>query len=802
MIENNLQPQENQCFHCGNDLEPNTTLIFNNKKFCCLGCQTVYEILSENNLEKYYTIEKNPGIRPEEISEKYHFLENEKIVEKLVDFNDSNTQIVSLYIPNIHCSSCIWVLENLQKINRNIIQSVVNFPKKSVRISYFSNKTSLKEIVLLLSHLGYAPYISLDDYQKKETNKQDYSLLYKLGVAGFAFGNVMLLQFPEYFENDEYWLNQYKYFFRWLSFVLSFPVLLYSASDYFISAYKGLKNKLLNIDIPLALGILAMFIRSFWDIVTDSGQGFFDSLNGLVFFLLVGRFFQQKTYNFLSFERDYKSYFPIGITKINPDGSEESIQIYDIKKGDRLLIRNEELIPSDAILVKGDAHIDYSFVTGETKTIEKISGDKLFAGGKQKGKAIEIEAIKSVSQSYLTQLWSNEIFQKDKFLGVKNLTDTISKYFTISILAISIMALIGWSFISLTDAFNVFTAILIIACPCALAMSAPFALGNTLRIFGQYKFYLKDTRVIEQLSKIDAVIFDKTGTITSANQNKIRYEGTPLSKEEEQILKQILRNSNHPLSRQIYQILTEESKIQITNFEEVSGKGIQAFYKNMSIKIGSASFVGVPAENSNLQTAIFISFNGIYKGKFLFENFYRKGISNLFKHLSKNYEISVLSGDNNSEQFTLEKMLPKGAKILFNQKPNDKLKAIEQLQQQHKKVLMAGDGLNDAGALKQSDVGISVSENVNVFSPACDGIIDANSLKNLHLFLILSKKSIQIIKRSFVISLLYNTIGVTFAITNNLSPVAAAILMPMSSISIVLFTTISTNLAGKILKNK
>ena len=399
------------CYHCGNDCDPKHPIVFDDKHFCCQGCQTVYEILSANKLDKYYTYEQTPGARPEEAQEKYHFLDNPQIVAKLLEFDEENTQIVSLYIPHIHCSSCIWVLENLQKLHKGVLHALVDFPKKTARISFQKDKITLKELVELLAQIGYAPYISLDDYKQKKDQKGQKQLLYKLGVAGFAFGNIGLLSFPGFFEDNEYWFNRYKDFFRWLMFAFSLPVMFYAATDYFVSAYKGIRNRFLTIDIPLALGILTMFVRSTYDIISGRGQGFFDSLASLVFLLLIGKFFQQRTYSFLSFERDYKSYFPIGVTRIAGE-QEESVQVYDIKEGDRLLIRNEELIPVDAVLIRGVGQIDYSFVTGESKWTEKNSGDKLFAGGRHKGAAIEIEATKTVSQSYLTQLWSQESFQK------------------------------------------------------------------------------------------------------------------------------------------------------------------------------------------------------------------------------------------------------------------------------------------------------------------------------------------------------------------------------------------------------
>ena len=786
-----------QCFHCGN-LCDGHLINYEEKNFCCNGCKTVYEIFSENNLTCYYDFEDSPGTIPKEFNRKFDFLDNTSIIETLVEFNDGVTQITTLYIPNIHCSSCIWVLENLHKLHKNITSSQVDFPKKTVRIVYRSKEVSLKRITVLLSSIGYEPYISLDDYKRarKEVNRD---LIYKLAIAGFAFGNVMFLSFPEYFEVSGFWLEKYKFFFRWLIFFFSLPVVFYAAQDYFISAYKGLKAKNLNIDVPIALGISVLFIRSSIEIIFDLGTGFFDSLTGLVFFLLLGKFFQQKTYNSLSFERDYKSYFPIAITKIS-DGKEIATQIYEIKKGDRLLIRNQELIPTDGILINGNAQIDYSFVTGESKMIAKKSGDKLFAGGKQVSGAIEIEALTSVEQSYLTQLWSNDLFKKSNQSSFKTLTNSISKHFTITVISIALLSLIFWLFFNPNKALSVFTAVLIIACPCAVALAAPFTFGNFLRILGKLKFYIKNIDVLEQLANVNTIVFDKTGTLTSNKNSTIEYEGNSLSEPEEILLKNSLRSSNHPLSRSLYNLLKENDIITLDSYKEHIGKGIEASYQNEKIKIGSAKLVGNTIIKKELHTSVHISTNDIYKGKYTFYNKYRKGVSKLFNKLKTAYNLVILSGDNNSEKENLEKLLPTNTKMIFNQKPNDKLEYIKYHQSEGEKVLMVGDGLNDAGALAQSNIGIAIAENVNVFSPACDAILDASKLQELDTYIKISKAGVKIVKWSFVLSFIYNTIGLYFAITGQLEPVVAAILMPLSSISIVVFTTVTTNLLGRKIK--
>ncbi|KJJ38992.1 heavy metal translocating P-type ATPase [Aequorivita vladivostokensis] len=793
------------CFHCG-DACLDVEIKHEDKSFCCHGCKTVFDILHDNDLSYYYDLENTPGISPKEIAGKYDFLDNEAIVEKLLEFNDGNMQIVSFLIPSIHCSSCIWILENLNKLNPSVKSSQVNFPEKTVRITFSAEENSLKNLVVLLSRIGYEPYISLDDSEKKE-KYINRSLIYKLGIAGFAFGNIMFLSFPEYFEHSEFWLDQFKPFFRWLMFAFSLPVVFYSGSGYFTSAYKGLRSKILNIDVPIALGIAVLFIRSTIDIVFDLGTGFFDSLSGLVFFLLLGKFFQQKTYSYLSFERDYKSYFPIAVTRLfkNAEGNtiEEQAEVYTVQKGDRLLIRNNEIIPVDAILIKGNALIDYSFVTGEAEPISKQSGDKLFAGGKQQAGILEVEVLKPVAQSYLTQLWSNDVFSKDKSGIFESITDSISKRFTVVLLTIAFISTIFWLVVDPSKAFNVFTSVLIVACPCAIALAAPFTLGNVLRIFGREKLYLKEASVIEQMAKLDTVVFDKTGTLTTNQKNMISYEGIALSEEEKQLLTSTLRASSHPLSRSLYNMLDKNNIQTLDEFEEEVGKGISATAKNNSIKVGSYEFVGyydeLTSEVKN-RTTVHISANQVYKGCYIFNSEYRHGVAEIFEQLGADKDVVVLSGDNEGERERLEELLPKGTKLYFNQKPDDKLNFIKTHQQKGKQVLMIGDGLNDAGALKQSNVGFVISENTNVFSPACDGILDATRFNKIGDFLNFSKKGIKIIKWAFLFSLFYNLIGLTFAVTGHLKPVVAAILMPLSSISIVIFTTIATQYAGKKLR--
>ncbi len=783
------------CYHCSDEC-PDNSIRINEKTFCCNGCKTVFEILNQHNLCNYYSIEQSPGVsRKHSVKRNYDFLNDSDLKQKLIDFSDGKISKVTLTITQMHCSSCIWILENLYKLNPGIISSEVNFLQKKIFISFSEDKTSLKEIVELLDSIGYEPLLNLEDKQEEKIRSENKNLYYKIGIAGFCFGNIMLLSFPEYLSIGTEELPEMKRIFAYLNIFLSLPVFFYSSTDYFLSAWRGIKKKIVNIDVPIALGILVLFLRSAIDIIFWGGAGYLDSLSGLVFFLLIGKLFQNKTYETLNFERNYKSYFPISIT-VRKGNIETTIPVEKLEVGKRFIIRNNELIPADSILIKGNANIDYSFVTGESIPIVKMNGEMIYAGGRQVGGVIELETIKEVSQSYLTQLWNSKTFEKEDESKIVSLANAISKHFTFIVLFIAAVGAIYWLPVDVTLAFNAFTAVLIVACPCALALSTPFTLGNTLRIFGRNKFYLKNTHVIEKLASVNHIVFDKTGTITESGTSEVEFVGE-LDNQEKTLIKSAVRNSSHPLSRAIYNYLNIASVLQVESFDEISGEGIISSIDGIKVKVGSESFISGTNVNSGDYTKVFVSINDQLKGYFTVSNKYRNGLKEIISSLEEGYELSLLSGDNSSEKENLTQFFADENELHFRQSPHDKLEYINDLQKSGKKVLMVGDGLNDAGALKQSEVGISISDNINNFSPACDGILDSSSFNRLADFILFSIKSKKVIIASFILSFIYNIVGLSFAVTGSLSPIVAAILMPISSISVVVFTTFSINFIAR-----
>ncbi|SHE86593.1 Cu+-exporting ATPase [Chryseobacterium takakiae] len=781
------------CFHCGQGIEKER-ILFDEKTFCCNGCKSVYEILNANNLNNFYELNKRAGIRPgDENSGQFDYLDTPEIFEKVTDFSEGNTSLITFKIPVIHCSSCIWLLESLHTLNKNIKYSQVNFTRKTLQVSFNHHDLKLSELANFLTNLGYKPVISLETADKN-IEHLDKSLLVKFAIAAFAFGNGMFLAFPEYIGGEDYWMEHYKGLFRALMCLLAIPVVVYSASDYYKSAWYGLKNKIVNIDVPIVLGIIVLFGRSLYEVATDYGPGYFDTLCGLLFFMLLGKIFQKRTYSALSYDRDYKSFYPIAVTKVDFEGKQDNILLSEIKIGDRILVRNQEIIPVDAILINGDGNIDNSFITGESATISKQPGDKIFAGGKQIGSSLELEVIKNVDQSYLTQLWNKEAFKKHE-TGLDTLTNKVSKYFTFIILGIALVSGIYWYFIDLDKMFQVISAILIIACPCALALSAPFTFGHIMRILGRNKFYVKDTLTIEKIAKLDTIVFDKTGTITHRKKSSIIYEGAEIKEFDLLNIKTLLKNSNHPLSKSLYDFIeVNDDYYQVEHFREISGKGYEAMVRGNLYKIGSAKYNN--QDSKNLETAVYISKNNEFIGKFIFRNEYRENLKNLFKKLT-GYHVFILSGDNSSEESQLKELIPGYKEMVFNQSPEDKLNYIKNLQDQNFKVAMLGDGLNDAGALKQSNVGIAIADDTNSFTPSSDVIMDGEKVVLLDKYLNVCKGSMTIVKMTFIISFLYNVVGLSYAVTGHMHPLFAALIMPASSITVVSFTTLSTWILGR-----
>lgn len=746
---------------------------------------TVYQLLTDNQMGAFYDLQEKSGIRPKNVqTHKYDFLEVPEIRDKFIDFEDDKFIKITLFLPEIHCSSCIYLLENLSRILPAVTSCQVAFIKREALITFRKNELKLSELATFLNKIGYAPNFG---NRKEQHKKIDKIFLYKLGLAAFAFGSIMLWSIPDYADLGD--LDKtFRNFTSYLSFIISIPVLLFSARDYFISAYKAIRSKALNLDIPISLGIIALYAQSVYSIFTGQGAGYMDSFAGFVFFLLIGKWFQNRTYKSLSFERDHTSYFPVAVTRLTDNG-EEIVEIEKINAGESIIIRNEEVIPCDSILQSEKAKIDYSFVTGESEPIYKEKGDFIYAGGKLLGQKAVLKADKSSDRSLLTKLW-NEIkldqFKPNRF----KFQDVVAKYFLTAVLVIAALSAIGWMFVDPSRITEIVVAVLIVACPCALALSSPFTYGNVMKLMGRRGLYLKNTAVIERIDEVTDIVFDKTGTLTESIHLQVVQEGDELTREEKEMLYSLANSSTHPLSRAIVNYFKKQeifSDFEIANFNEQVSLGLSGEINGVSLKLGNHLFV-YGTKNTSNDTETFFEIKN-KRGRFVFHSQLRAGIKQLISNLQK-YQIHVLSGDKDKDKELITTLLGSAENIRFNQTPKDKFDYVLNLQAAGKKVIMVGDGLNDAGALGIANVGIAVSEDIFRFTPSSDGIIQANKLHELNYFIALSYHAKKVLKICLAFSIMYNSIGLGFAVLGLLTPLVAAILMPLSSITIVGLSTL------------
>lgn len=766
------------CKHCGNVCVA-STVEEGGERFCCEGCAAVYQIMTD---------------RAPQNADSYAELDNDGIAAQFVELKTDKTVRYRLYLPDIHCASCLWTLEQLNLLDTGIVHSEVDFVRRVIRVSINPAKTSLRKVAQLLASLAYPPHLSAESTATDtiEANRTATRKLYsRIAVAAFATANVMMMSIARYLAGSGGLEPALETVFIGLCIILSIPVLLFSAWPWLHAAYVSLQHKRIGLDIPVALGIVVLFTRSMVDIYNGTGEGFLDSFVGLVLFLLIGRLFQLKSFNAISFARTYKSFFPLSI-RVRRDRNTTVIPIQEIVIGDKMEVRSSETIPCDGVVTSNSGYVDYSFVTGESSPVEVVNGSVVYAGGKVLGRGLNVVAIKKSSHGYLASLWENHQSATAENYYLK-VSDTFGLYFTVATLVTALLGLIFW----LPDtqmAFNVFTAVLIIACPCALTIAAPVTLGTAMSVLSSAGVYFKNVSVFVNLKKITTILFDKTGTLTQSGW-RISYEGRPLTAMEESAISSIASQSTHPLSRAI------AGNTQLTTvgeIEEVHGMGINGISNGIEVRIGRKEFV-TQSPLTEKQQGTYVSVNGQVAGRYVVQHELRSGVNGMMGALRSRYSLKLISGDSTPDKQMFQEAFAEN-EMYFNQTPQEKQQFIERLQEDGDNVLMIGDGLNDAPAMMQASVGIAVSDSTATIVPACSMVIPAGKLQLLAQILSYTNSLHRIIVGLFVFTMAYNIVVISLALMGMITPILAAILMPLNSLLVIAVSVFGARLLGRRLK--
>ena len=679
-------------------------------------------------------------------------------------------------LPDMHCAHCVKSIENLPQHLEGVWRAEVNFPQKSVRVEYDANHVEPSDIESLFRTMGFPPLPS-----EAPSNAPMRALVGRLAVAGFAFGNVMMMSLADYVGGAAFLESGFVAGFKVWSMVLAIPVVAYSAAPFFRRAWAGIRRGRLNLDLPVALGIVTLATQS----LTMEGLGYFDSLTGLVFFLLLGQWYQAMSHTRLLREKGLEEWLPLHVTHVAKTGRTKLVPLAELSPGMRILMHHGEVIPADGVLSgTRDAILDRAFLSGESLPQTVGQGSPLSAGERNAGQALEMVVTRRVDQSDLMRMWHSEAFQKDLRSSLSTPIDAVAQHFTWAVLALAALGWFWW-WPQTAMAWNVFAAVLIVACPCALALSIPFAYGATARHLGQYGFFLKHSEVMERFAQIKHVVFDKTGTLTTSDRFSVTWH--PAGEDDADALATALtlsQQSAHPISRALVEWGKRHGTQQeLSDFEEIHGHGLVGRVGGRTWALGSASFTGSTDPDGAPGTWIHLTCDAQLRGRFFLSRPLRPGIEHQLQALKgAGYTLHLLSGDGPGEAARFEPWFGR-ENMHFRQTPQAKMAFVERLQDDG--VAMVGDGLNDAGALRKATLGVAVADELYAFTPSADALVDAPHLANLAHAMTLAKKARNTVKVLLGISAVYNVVGLAFALQGWLTPLVAAVLMPASSLTVV-----------------
>lgn len=809
-LKGRSQTEQLICTHC---LQPCEDELIKDEhgQFCCHGCQTAYQLINAQGLCDYYEIAERrqslKGRTSDALLNQYKQLDDEAIARKLGLFIQASGQSVfKFYCPEINCASCIYLLNQLPDLANGVVMSRTSFTDRTVTVWFKPADIRLSEIAIVMAKIGYAPAINAlsgqSDTSNERTSLPSRQLLGRLVIAGFVAGNTMMLSFPAYLGLDEALAQEFDWLFKSLSIALSLPLMLYCARPWFSNSWRDLKNGRLHVDVPIAVGILALFSRSLVDILSGSGTGFLDSLAGLVFLLLIGTWLQNRYMEGLSVAQKFESYLPLTTTVLNQDGSAAVKLVAELVKDDQISIKAGETLPADLhILTAEQAFIDNSFLTGEAELQPASKGDQALAGARLASGTLTGVVTAKPSESYLTSLWNASLSDTSQKEQDTTFTALFVRYFTVITLSLATAAWFYWGTDNLPMAWQSFTAVLMVACPCALTLALPFATSEAAQALAKAGLFVKDARVVERLAHIRQIAFDKTGTLTEPQQ--IRWfdqlgQQTKPDQDTRNLIAAAAKASTHPLLQAIADRLGEPDQlITLQEVVSIQGKGMTCQTLQHQYRIGSPAFLGHrlnhDAEQLKHQSVVGIERDGNFIGYFLIGQALKTGIDQMLKGISASYQINVLTGDHLAgASLVTETIQSDQIKVLANQQPADKLAFIKAAQDHQQPIMMVGDGINDGPAMRTANVGLAIVPRGKYFHPTADALTLADQLTALPKWLTFSKKTLNMVRIGLAVSLFYNALAYYWAITGFLTPVVAALFMPLSSLSVVALTVLLT----------
>jgi P-type Cu+ transporter len=809
----------NHCYHCRTEVPTGAevfgTISGTEEIFCCNGCKAIAGFIVSSGKQEFYSLRGSSTLEPYQEQDLYtkDSLNSEYTYEEYVTGKDIHHREVYITITNIHCSACVWLNEKILSEKKGVKKIRINFASSRAHIVWDDTILQLYDIIETIKSIGYKPVLYSPFKKEKQFHSVTSDLFLRMFVAGFCFGNLMVIStslYSSYFTGIEVDLKR---LFHYLSWVIATPAYLYSGTPFLRSAFYGLKNKTVNMDILLVTGISMAYFYSIYVTISNVGEVYFDSVCMIYFFILFGKYLEALTRENASRKINVLLSKLPEVSTVVLDGVEQTKLSSTIQAGELILISAGERIPVDGELLTDSVYVDESFLTGESKPIIKKKGDKLFAGSLCADRLIYLRATSSYNNStlsFLQNLVESAMLEKP---NIQKFTDKIASSFIKLVLSVAIATFVSWFFYSGIEKAIVNTiSVLIVACPCALGLSVPITLVIGNMLLSQKGIIIKNPDLIDILSKIHSIFFDKTGTLTLGNLKVIEEHLTGDKNFIYPLVYSIEKASIHPIATSLCSYLrgknTAIDNFTYTNLvlKEYAGKGVEGSVivkeKEHTVIIGNKEYIQENIKEDEISevedsegTILYLLIDGQYIGYWILKDVLRKEAKQEVSLLAKLIpHIKILSGDRRKSVEAVSQELGL-TDYEHSLKPEDKLQRVNEAQLEHKKVIMVGDGINDAGALAKADVSITMQFGSDISIDKSDVVLMQNHLSGIRYLLLYSKKTARVIRENVAISFVYNSVMLPLAVMGLMLPVLCAALMTLSSLTVIAnsyFLTIRT----------
>lgn len=798
-----------RCAHCSLPVPPGLFEEEAEHQFCCAGCRIVYETLQSHGLQRYYDLveaDEDGDARPATTSGRgFREFDHEDFAERYVETVEGESRI-TFYLEGVHCAACVWLVEKLPSILSGLKESRLDLGRSLVQLRWNPELVQLSQIAVALDRLGYPPHPVVEGEEQLRRRAESRTALMRIAVAGALAGNVMAIAFALYGGFLSGMDDLYRNFFRWTALVLTFGSLAWPGRVFFRGAYASLRTRTPNMDLPIALGIGAGFLGGSWNTITGEGEVYFESVAILVFFLLCGRFVQQKQQR-----RAYESLelmhalTPGAAIRILEDGQEE-VPILSLAAGDVIQVLGGETVPADGILRTGPTSFDLKVLSGETKAQEMQVGDPVYAGSINLGAKVEMEVSASGEESRVGRLLQLVEDYAKRPGGLVRMADRISGTFTVVVLILAFLTFFGWRAAASPDALEHAIALLIVACPCALGLATPLAVVAAVGRAARNGILVKGGDALERLSKPGILLLDKTGTISQGSVSVVEWQG---SEDWAATIAALESHASHPFALALQQLTPEDAWPQLTEVEVLPGKGVHGKRDGILHRVGSPTWLrslGIEVPETALEALTAKGLSPVVAWREASADgpepqLELLGIGDplqpdahaVIQDLQQQgWDLRILSGDHPRVVAAVAQELGLADDAHAGEmSPEAKLAQVEAILQEESKqehprpVVMVGDGWNDAAALAAADVGIAVHGSAEASLAAADAFLANPGMSGIAQLLHGAERTVQVIRRNLAVSLSYNALGVGLAITGLLNPLVAAVLMPLSSLTVV-----------------